>query len=228
MSRPPSFIAAASAVVLPPGDAQASSTRGPGMGAGEKGDELRRFVLHDEPACVETGARQRLSLFDEESVGCEPRGPDDDRLRGETAAEILAGDTERVRAKRQRGRRVVEREPGLGGVEAEAVVPPGGEPAGMRQRDAEIVERGRRDRRIVRAGAGAAATPRFREIVRSTALTKPVALRFARPPRQIHRIVDHRRRGHARMVEQLIRAEAQDLDDLRVETIDRSASRTRR
>ena len=39
---------AAISAVLPPGEAQASSTRCPGTGAGEPRDQLRRLVLHDE------------------------------------------------------------------------------------------------------------------------------------------------------------------------------------
>ena len=61
-------IAAAIAVVLPPGEAQVSSTRRPGSLAGEQRDELRRFVLHDEPACSEAGAAQRVTLVHDERV----------------------------------------------------------------------------------------------------------------------------------------------------------------
>ena len=91
----------------------------------------------------------------------------------------------------------------------------------MRERDAEVVERRARDPLDRRAAAAAAARARCREIVRSTALTNPVALLLPARPRQIHRIVHDRRRRHARQVQQLIGAEAQDLDDLRIEPLDR-------
>ena len=96
-------IAAASAVVLPPGDAQVSSTRGAGCVAGEKRDELRRFVLHDEPAVVEPGTAQRVALVHDQAVRRERGGV---RPRTASAAsrshELLRRHPQAVRAERQR------------------------------------------------------------------------------------------------------------------------------
>ena len=79
---------------------------------------------------------------------------------------------------------------------------------------AEVVERGVAIAPESAGRGGSGRTPASREIVRSTAFTKPP--RCVCPPvSPVHRIVDDRRRRHARQVEQLVGAEAQDLDDLR-------------
>ena len=72
--RPRSSIAAAIAVVFPPGDAQASSTRSPARAATRDADELRGFVLHDEHAGVGERRQQRIALADDPGVGREAAG----------------------------------------------------------------------------------------------------------------------------------------------------------
>ena len=73
---PRSDMAAAIAVVFPPGDAQQSRTRSPAWASDQQRDELRRLVLDDEPAGVDQPGRvaQRLAGFDDERVGRKAAG----------------------------------------------------------------------------------------------------------------------------------------------------------
>jgi hypothetical protein len=119
------------------------------MGSCEQRHQLGGFILHDEPAALQPRSAERLPLLDDEPVGCEAGTARDDILRSEAGNEFLTADAECVCAKRQRRRSVVELQPGLGPVEAVAIVPTLHEPCGMRQRDREVLE----DRRpIVRIG----------------------------------------------------------------------------
>ena len=81
--RPLSDMAAAMAVVFPPGDAQHIQDAIAGAGIDEQRHELRRLVLHDEQAVRHHAVRlaQRLSGLDDERVGREAAGHDLDLLR---------------------------------------------------------------------------------------------------------------------------------------------------
>ena len=89
----------------------------------------------------------------------------------------------------------------------------------MRESVAEVFERLRAIRWIGGPGRQGQGVPLPRNRPQH-GVDEPVRASLARTPRQLHGIVDHRRCGHAREVQQLIGAETQDLDDLRVETLD--------
>ena len=153
------------------------------MPAGEQRDELRRFVLHRHQTVHAAGQPALLAGINDQAVGRKCRGCDDDVVVRELFGERFARDAQPVGAQRQRRGRVVEAQPLLGRVEAEAIVPAFDEPARMRERHGEIVDRRRPIGRVGRARRQRQRA-RAREIDRSTALTSPLALRLpARPAR---------------------------------------------
>ena len=181
--------------------------------------ELRRFVLDEEPAFVSPASPKRMARRDNQRVGCEAAGADRDVLRLEARDEFWRVEHEAVRAQGQRRRRVVETQPRLGAVEAQTVVPTSGQPPRVRQRHAEIVQRGgtiggdlrlRRQRKSVAPARDGA----------KNGIHEAGCAPFAGAFRQVHRIVHHGGGRDAREMEQLIGTEPQDLHDFAIESID--------
>jgi hypothetical protein len=90
----------------------------------------------------------------------------------------------------------------------------------MRQRDAQILERARPIQWIRRRRRQRKRVPLSRNRAQHR-VHESARARLARPFHQIHRIVYDRGRRHAREVEQLVRAQTQDVDHLAIETRDR-------
>ena len=76
-----------------------------------------------------------------------------------------------------------------------------------------------------RGGSGSAWL--CREIARSTAFTRPLALRLPTPSREIDRIVDDRGGGDAGQVKELVGAEAKNLAHFAIEPLDRPLGKMR-
>ena len=186
---------------------------------GEERHELRCFVLDDKPPLLLERSAERMSLVHHESVGCKGRRVHLNFVGGKPFDQRIARRPQAVGPQRHRARRVVEPHPGFGAVETEPIVPALREPARMRERDAEVqqcrsaildVGWTRRQRQRI-PPARDRAQHRIHEAARTP---------FARPLREVDGIVHHGGRGHARQVEQLIGAESQDFENLRVEAID--------
>ena len=215
-SRPRSPMRPAIATVLPPGEAQASSTRSPGPRAGHQRDELRRLVLDEERPLIVKRRRERVAAR-------RPPGPSGAKRVGDTVTpaaasrrgQFVARDHQRVGAQGERRRRVVEARPRPRRLEPVAVEPSFDEPARVRAGDREVVERRfavlrgrpRRQRQVVPLPPD---PPEHRVHERARAA-------LARLPRHLHRVVDHRAGGHAVEVEELVGAEAEDVEHLRIE-----------
>lgn len=137
----------------------------------------------------------------------------------ERSGQIGDRGTQPIGANRERRGRVVELTPGFGGFEAVSFEPSGHQPARMRERDRQVVERGLarcgvawRQRETIPFAADAAKDGIHQR--RRTALTLLL--------RQVHRIVDDRRCWNASEVQQLEHRQPQDIDDLCVEPGERS------
>ena len=180
-------------------------------------DELRRFVLDEEQAIGR--AAQRVAARHDEAVGCEPRQRRLDVSVRERGHRLFARRAQPVDAQRQERRLVVELHPALGGLEAVSIQPARDQPVRMRVGDAEIgecgvsvpgVRRTRGQRKLVLLPERRA-QHRVHESARAW---------LSRRAGQIHRIVHDRGCRHPIQVEQLIQAETQDGDDLRIELAD--------
>jgi hypothetical protein len=114
---------------------------------------------------------------------------------------------------------VVEGQPLLGALEAEAVQPTRRKPARMRERDGEVVQRSLAIDRVCRtcgerqrgAIAGDRAQHRIDESARAA---------LPGPSRHVYRIVDDGGGGNTCQVEQLVGSDAEDLGDFRIEPLD--------
>ena len=135
--------------------------------------------------------------------------------------EIIARDPQPVGAKRERARRVVEPHPGFSRVEAEPIQPARREPSRMRQCHREVLQRGVPVQRIVRTGR-----KRKRVTPPGQAAEDGVDEAGGTPlaglPRELDGVVDNRGCRHTRQVEELIGAETEDVEDLRIEPVDRA------
>ena len=143
-SWPSGASAAARPWLLPPGDAHVSSTRRPDVAPASSVHELGRLVLHDEllrpsRVRVRSGCPDSTMSASGANVAARAsttpsRASRSDQRIGVTSA---AGWPEASAA----AGALLNCEPLLGRVEAESLEPPLDQPARMRQRDAQIVER---------------------------------------------------------------------------------------
>ena len=153
------------------------------LGPGQQGDQLRCFVLHDKPALADASTPERLAAFDDQRVRCELRVVHQHVLALQPLLKLVRSVTKAIRSQGQRSRKIVELQPGFCCVETVPAVLSAEPASGVRERDAQIVER-----RFFVVGTIGAVGQRQRlralEMLRNTAFTRPRALRLpARPVR---------------------------------------------
>ena len=209
--------------------------------AGECGDQLGRFVLHDEPATIGEGGCERVAPRHDEAVWRVARGPNDDRVGRERVDEITGPNFQAVYPQGEGRGRVVEASPGGRDGEPMAIQPALDEPARVREGDAEIIQRRGSSTPEPTVGVGRQRVGGGHEFWRFwkrqlLALARDGAedrvheaggAAFARASSQLDGIV-HRRRGrHPIQVQQLVDAEAKDVQDFRVEPSGRAPCEVR-
>ena len=162
-----------------------------------------------------------MATLDDQRVRRKPARPHRDLVARQTRDQFGWRDAQPIRSQRQRRRRVVELQPAFGRVEPESVEPPLDEPSRVGERDAEVRDRVLAVNRIVRPlrqrQRVAVARDRSQHRVHQT-----TGAALSRPSRQLHGIINDGRGRYAGEIEQLVRAQPQDLEHLRIEPIDRA------
>ena len=194
--RPRSPIAAAIAVVFPPGDAQASSTRSPGWAATSDATTCDASSWTTKSPVSASGVRRGLPARTTNASAAKRPGSTSTPWSFSDAPSAAGAMRRRVGPDRQRRGPIVELEPGLGRREAVAMQPPGRQPPRMGKRDRQVVES---DSRILIAGR----TGRQRQLVTLTTdapqerVDEGASALLAGLSGHVHRIADDCRRGNA-------------------------------
>ena len=177
------------------------------------------------------GGCERVAPRHDEAVWRVARGPSDDRVGRERVDEITGPNLQAVYPQGERRGRVVEARPGGRDGEPMAIQPALDEPARVREGDAEIIQRGGSSTPEPHVGVGRQRIGGGHEcrwfwkrqllaLARDGAedrVHEAGGAAFAGASSQLDRVV-HRRRGrHPIQVQQLVDAEAKNVQDFRVE-----------
>ena len=159
-----------------------------------------------------------MALFDDQGIWRNTSWTNSNVFPVEATDELVGRHSEPIRPERQWRRSVVELHPGLGGVEPKAIEPALSQPPRVRQRDAQVVERRGPVRGVLRLRGERQSVSSARDRAQHGIHEATCAL-FARSFGEVDRIIHDGSRRNASQVEELIRAQPEDLDDLRVEAV---------